>query len=305
MLRRLRGQREDWARSCLRCHPGTRNRPPRRTPPSIGSRCPACAAIGRPRSKAATPTKTATPTKAATLTKAAMPTTPPPPEPRSTARPCQSPEQSPAGVPKPPAREATPADWCSARAARGRQATSASGGWAWPEWSFSSFLPVVESFGLAVVEAVPWHFHFGSGGPDAYVDDMGLRVDTPVMGPGGFDPAQAGPRLVDALEAVLSGRGELGPLNRLVVGAGLDWREVALLGAYCAYRRVVGGQWATEAADGMSEALVAFPSSAAAVVRLFLALLVPEPGPTADEARICAARSAGQRPRPRARQSPA
>jgi glutamate dehydrogenase len=149
----------------------------------------------------------------------------------------------------------------------------------------SSFLPVVESFGLAVVEAVPWHFHFGSGRPDAFVDDIGLRVDTPVMEPGGFDPAQSGPRLVDALEAVLGGGGELGPLNRLVVGAGLDWREVALLGAYCAYRRIIGGQWATEAADGMEDALVAFPSSAAAVVRLFIALLGPGSDLPADEAR--------------------
>ncbi|HTT88176.1 MAG TPA: NAD-glutamate dehydrogenase domain-containing protein [Acidimicrobiales bacterium] len=154
----------------------------------------------------------------------------------------------------------------------------------------SSFLPVVESFGLAVVEAVPWHFHFGPSRPDgpvpdAYVDDIGLRVDTPVMEPGGFDPVEAGPRLVEALEAVLTGRGELGPLNRLVIGAGLDWREVALLSAYCAYRRVVGGPWAAEAADGMSDALVAFPTSAAAAVRLFMSLLAPEPGLPAGDAR--------------------
>ena len=75
----------------------------------------------------------------------------------------------------------------------------------------SSFLPVVESFGLAVVEAVPWHFQFGPGHHDAYVDDIGLRVDTPLMEPGVFDPAQAGPRLVEALEAVLSGRGRARP----------------------------------------------------------------------------------------------
>ncbi len=71
----------------------------------------------------------------------------------------------------------------------------------------SSFLPVLESFGLAVVEAVPWHFQFGAGQPDAYVDDIGLRVDTPLMEPGMFDPLRDGPRLVDALDAVLSGRG--------------------------------------------------------------------------------------------------
>ena len=149
----------------------------------------------------------------------------------------------------------------------------------------SSFLPVLESFGLAVVEAVPWHFQFGAGQPDAYVDDIGLRVDTPLMEPGMFDPLRDGPRLVDALDAVLSGRGELGPLNRLVIGAGLDWREVALLCTYCAYRRVVGGPWSSEAADAMSGALVAFPGCALAAVRLFVALLVPGSGASADEAR--------------------
>jgi glutamate dehydrogenase len=149
----------------------------------------------------------------------------------------------------------------------------------------SSFLPVVESFGLAVVEAVPWHFHFGPDRPDAYVDDIGLRVDTPLMEPGGFDAVEAGPPLVDALEAVLAGGAQLGPLNRLVIGAGLDWRQVALLNAYCDYRRVVGGPWAAGAADAMSDALVAFPSCAAAAVRLFLALLVRGADLLADEAR--------------------
>jgi glutamate dehydrogenase len=149
----------------------------------------------------------------------------------------------------------------------------------------SSFLPVVESFGLAVVEAVPWHFEFGHGRPGAYVDDIGLRVDTPVMGPGGFDPFTSGPRLVDALEAVLAERAELGPLNRLVIGADLDWREVDLLSAYCAYRRAVGGPAAAEAATETSEALMAFPACAAAVVRLFAAFLVPGSGVTVEEAR--------------------
>ena len=149
----------------------------------------------------------------------------------------------------------------------------------------SSFLPVLESFGLAVVEAVPWHFQFGPGHHDAYVDDIGLRVDTPLTEPGIFVPVRDGPRLVEALDAVLNGRGELGPLNRLVVGAGLRWRDVALLFAYCAYRKVIGGPWSAGAADAMGAALVAFPVCATAAVRLFGALLVPGSGPPADEAR--------------------
>ncbi len=147
----------------------------------------------------------------------------------------------------------------------------------------SSFLPVLESFGLVTVEAVPWHFAIGPQGPDGYVDDIGVRVDTPLMAPG-FDLALGGERLVEALQAVLAGQGELSPLNRLVLGAGLDWREVNLLDAYRAYRQVVGGPRSGEDADAMSRALVTFPPVAAAVVRLFASLLVPDPSLSANEA---------------------
>ena len=84
---------------------------------------------------------------------------------------------------------------------------------------------------------------------------------------------------------MLGGLGELGPLNRLVIGAGLDWRQVDLLCAYCDYRRVAGGPWAAEAAAALSDALVMFPAAAAAVVNLFIALLVPGSALSADEAR--------------------
>jgi glutamate dehydrogenase len=148
----------------------------------------------------------------------------------------------------------------------------------------SSFLPVLESFGLVAVEAVPWHFALGSAGPDAYVDDIGLRIGTPLMSEA-FDLAQTSSRLVEALGAVFAGRGELTMLNRLVLGAELDWRQVNLLCAYSAYRQVVGGPRSADSAQSIRAALVAFPSVAAAAVRLFDALLVPGPGLSPDEAR--------------------
>jgi glutamate dehydrogenase len=148
----------------------------------------------------------------------------------------------------------------------------------------SSFLPVLESFGLVAVEAVPWHFSLGPAGPDAYVDDIGLRVGTPLMTEE-FDLAEASARLVQALEAVFAGRGEPTMLNRLVLGAELDWRQVNLLCAYTAYRQVVGGPRSAESAESIRSALVAFPSVAAAAVRLFEALLVSGSTLSAAEAR--------------------
>ncbi len=63
-----------------------------------------------------------------------------------------------------------------------------------------------------------------------------------------------------------------------MVGAGLTWREVNLLHAYSAYRQAVGGPWAAERADLMTQALVAFPSVAGAAIGLFSTLFGPGNG---------------------------
>ncbi len=147
----------------------------------------------------------------------------------------------------------------------------------------SSLLRAIESFGLVAEEAVPWHFVLGPPHGDVFIDDVGLRIGTPVAPPG-FDLGPGGARLVDALNAAIDARTEPSVLNRLVVGAGLGWREVNLLYAYCAYRLAVGGPRAAERADLMTDALVAFPSAASASVGLFRALFVPGGGPP-DEAR--------------------
>ena len=139
----------------------------------------------------------------------------------------------------------------------------------------STLLPVLESFGLAVVEVVPWHFILEPGGPGFYVDDIGLRANTPGMALG-FDLNGAGGRLVEAIEASLAGDAELNALNRLVLSAGLTWHEVNLLFAYQAYRQAVGGPRAVDRAALMGKALVLFPSVAAAAIKLFYSLLVPE-----------------------------
>src|SRR5215469_8753956 len=93
----------------------------------------------------------------------------------------------------------------------------------------SGFIPVLESFGLTVVEAVPhrlgaWH-----------VDDFGLRARFR----GRFDPAPGGDgaRLVSAVAAAMVGKTDVDSLNRLVVCAGLEWADVVVLRAYRRYLR--------------------------------------------------------------------
>ena len=132
----------------------------------------------------------------------------------------------------------------------------------------TTFVPVLESFGLVVLDAVPHRIAAADpSGPVFHVDDIGLRIDAP----GGeethrFVPDIHGPRLVDALEAVARGEAEVDSLNRLVTVAGLDWRQVALLRSYMHYRIQAA---TTLSAVQLANPLVDFPDTARALVGYF------------------------------------
>jgi glutamate dehydrogenase len=146
----------------------------------------------------------------------------------------------------------------------------------------SAFLPLLESFGLAVVEAVPMTIGRGADGAGAHIDDFGLRR----LSPGPFEPAD-GDRLVEAIGAVVEGRSDTDSLNRLVLAAGLDWVQVRLVRAYRRYRRQAGSPYTDEQLD---DPLVAFPAVVRALVELFEARFAPEgPGDgTAARAAVLA-----------------
>ncbi len=153
--------------------------------------------------------------------------------------------------------------------------------------ALSTLLPVLESFGLIVLEAIPWHFRLGDEGGEVHVDDIGLRVGSPSSRTtwlGQFNLADSGDRLIDALRAVLEARAETSALNRLVITAGLDWRAVNLLSAYHCLRVLQGGPDALLRADAIVKALVAFPPFASAAVTLFSARLDPEASCSEPEA---------------------
>ena len=138
------------------------------------------------------------------------------------------------------------------------------------------FLPVLESFGLVVVESVP---HLvapgGPGEPAVHIDDVGVRIDVP-DGPETlrFVPEVHGPRLVDALDALARGETEVDSLNRLVTVAGLDWRQVTVLRAYLRYWRQTG---TTLTAEDMTDPLVRFPEVARGLIGYFNARFDPGP----------------------------
>jgi len=133
----------------------------------------------------------------------------------------------------------------------------------------SSFLPILESFGLTVVEAVPHHIAATDGGRPLHLDDFGLRA----RGRSAFEPATDGPRLLAAIQAAWQGESAVDSLNRLVVGAGVDWPDVVVLRAYRRYRRQVGSPWSDQQLD---DPLVEFPEVAVALLRYYAARFDPD-----------------------------
>src|SRR5438045_8700337 len=80
------------------------------------------------------------------------------------------------------------------------------------------------------------------------------------------------PRFAETLDRLWSGTLENDGLNKLVLRAGLAWREIALLRAYAKYLRQAGIPFSQ---DYMERALVAYPAIARGTVDLFVARFEP------------------------------
>lgn len=122
----------------------------------------------------------------------------------------------------------------------------------------SDVMPVLESLGLQVDAEYP-HTLIGDG-PTVHLHEF--RVSDP-SGP--EVPADA-PHLTDMLLEALAGRFEVDGLNRLVLSAGLTWREVAIVRAYRRYRRQVGTSYSAEYANA---ALSEHSAAVRAVLEVF------------------------------------
>jgi glutamate dehydrogenase len=146
----------------------------------------------------------------------------------------------------------------------------------------SELLPLMESFGLVVVEAVPQWVDPPAGSTRPWhIDDIGVRLPSPASGTG-FDPDTEGDRLLDALEAVAGGAADIDSLNRLVLAAGLGWRQVVVIRAYRRYLHQAGSPWSPAELD---DALAAYPEAAGALDAYITARFDPGSQRPAAEAR--------------------
>jgi glutamate dehydrogenase len=123
----------------------------------------------------------------------------------------------------------------------------------------SAFMPLLESFGLRVVEEIPVQLR---GDGRTYIHDFGV-----LDARGAVLNLEAEATLVtDALSAMWRGEAEVDALNRLVIFAGLDWRQVHILRALRRYRMRVSPRFTEEYRN---VALTEHPHIAARLVRLF------------------------------------
>jgi glutamate dehydrogenase len=128
-----------------------------------------------------------------------------------------------------------------------------------PKLELGGALPMLEDLGLQVIEEISTRL---VDADETWVQEFR------VLGPGGqpLDLAEVGDRVAETLAAVYRGDAESDNLNRLVITAGLDRRQVAILRAYRKYRQRVGTRF-TESYQ--NDVLVANSAITAKLVRYF------------------------------------
>src|SRR5690606_6342229 len=108
-----------------------------------------------------------------------------------------------------------------------------------------------------------------AGGPAVWIHDFCMvRADGHAV-----DLRAGKERFQDAFGRVWSGAIESDGLNRLVLAAGLGWRQVVVLRLFARYLRQVGTPFSQAY---MEETLAKFPKIAAAIVALFEARFDPD-----------------------------
>jgi len=135
-------------------------------------------------------------------------------------------------------------------------------------------LPLLESLGLRAIQEVPFDLD-PAGAPPVVLQVFGLRAGA------NADPAVF-PALLDALDALLDGRAEADGFNRLVLRAGLTWRECWLLRTMHRWLKQVGFAFSQTSVEAT---LATHPAAARTLVDLFHTRFAPE-HPTRDETAL-------------------
>ena len=151
----------------------------------------------------------------------------------------------------------------------------------------SDVLPALENMGVRVIDQRPYEVR-PRDGTAVWIHDFGLAPPEaggiPEIAGGDLDADGLRENFSEAFAAVWRGDAENDRFNRLVLGAGLTWREVAVLRTYARYQRQAGS---TFSQTYVANALVANPHAARLLVELFHARFDPDRHlDPADEASV-------------------
>ena len=133
-------------------------------------------------------------------------------------------------------------------------------------------LPIISDFGLSVLDERAYTLTPDDGGV-FYLYDLGLGY------PESVDAAATTELFKEAYHHVLIGRVESDVFSRLVLRLGMNIRKVTVLRAYAKYMRQLG---IPHSYDFLSEALLANPNVAGALIEYFMAKFDPETAGSED-----------------------
>ncbi len=132
--------------------------------------------------------------------------------------------------------------------------------------SLSDALPMLENMGVSMLAEHVYSLELD--GRVLTIHDFDLRAKVPLA----FELAEVRERFERGFEALWRGQAESDGFNNLVLSAQIDWRQVAVLRAYCKYLQQVGIAFSQ---TYMEEALNRYPAIAGLLVELFNAKFDP------------------------------
>ena len=133
----------------------------------------------------------------------------------------------------------------------------------------SDVLPMLENMGFKVIDEIPYLIKPKGSGRPAYVHDFGMVIRSGAE----VDFGQIKAVFEEAFTCIWSGQMENDGFNKLVLDAGLSWRRIVILRAYCKFLLQAKIPFSQAY---MEETLARNPGIVIDIVRLFECLFDPQ-----------------------------
>lgn len=140
--------------------------------------------------------------------------------------------------------------------------------------SLSDVLPIIERLGMRAISERPYLLKFDDG-KISYINEFSLEYTHKMS----FNIDEIKDLFQNAFAAVWLGEAENDGFNQLVLSAGLNWRQVAILRAYAKYFKQIGFMLSQ---DYIEQALNNNPHIAGKLVKLFEVRFNPRPDDLRD-----------------------